>query len=121
MRIVATLAALVVAGATGSLVAAGCGTATSGAEGISCTEQSDCNTGLACLPYLQINQEDGGCMMLATSCLQKCTTDEDCANLALGFVCMTACGGTPVCEPPMILPSDAGAVDAMSPVDAPGQ
>jgi hypothetical protein len=126
MRIVATLTALAVAGAIGSFVAAGCGPVTSGTEGVSCTQQSDCNTGLTCLPYLQINETDGGCAALGTVCLQKCATDEDCANVASGFTCMTACGGTPVCEPPMFYDdalvvgpgSDASSVDGANPTDA---
>jgi len=115
------LGALAVAGVIASLVAAGCSPVTSGSEGVSCTEQSDCNSGLTCLPYLQVNA-DGGCASLATACLQKCETNEDCANLAPGFACMTSCGGAFVCEPEMVLPdTDAGAVfdaDAGSPVDA---
>jgi hypothetical protein len=123
MRISAALAAIAVTGVIASLVAAGCSPVSSGAEGVSCTEQSDCNSGLTCLPYLQINA-DGGCASLATACLQKCETNEDCANLAPGFACMTSCGGTFACEPEMIFTdtdTDAGAVadaDAGSPRDA---
>ena len=121
MRILAPLAAIAVAGAIGSLIAAGCGPATSGAEGVSCTEQSDCSSGLTCLPYLQVNA-DGGCTSLASACLQKCETNEDCVNLPLGFACMTSCGGMFVCEPEMVFTdTDAGAVvdaDAGSPADA---
>lgn len=120
MRIFATLAAIATAGAIGSLLAEGCSPVTSGAEGVSCTDQSDCNTGLTCLPYLQINA-DGGCASLATACLQKCAMNEDCVNY-LGFTCMTSCGGTPVCEPEMIFTDmDASAppdADAGSPADA---
>jgi hypothetical protein len=123
MRIVPTLVAVAVAGAIGSLIAAGCGPITSGAEGISCTDQSDCASGYLCLPYFQIG--DAGCASIGTSCLQKCATDEDCANLQLGFTCMTACGGTFVCEPPMIFGDAAVAVDASATdaafVDAQGQ
>jgi hypothetical protein len=123
MRIAATLTALLAAGTITSFVAAGCGNTTSGAEGISCTEQSDCSSGLTCLPYFQA--DDGGCTNLGTLCLQTCANDEDCANLALGFVCVTACGGTPVCEPPMFFSeasTDAPPVtDATGPVDAQGQ
>jgi hypothetical protein len=121
MRIVATIIALAVAGVTGSFIAAGCGPVTSGAEGISCTDQSDCASGYTCLPYIQIDPEGGACATLSTLCLQKCTTDEDCANLALGFTCMTACGGTPVCELPMNAPDASGAVEAAVPLDAKGQ
>jgi hypothetical protein len=127
MRIVATIAALVVVGTLGSVIGAGCSPTTSGSEGVSCTEQSDCTSGLQCVPYLQINEVDGGCSILSSECLQTCATDEDCANVAFGFTCMTQCGGTPVCEPPMTIPSDASpsidaaAADAATPVDAQGQ
>jgi hypothetical protein len=123
MRFFAILAATAAAGGIASLVAVGCGPVSSGAEGVSCTEQSDCSSGLTCLPFLQVNA-DGGCASLATACLQKCETDEDCANLMPGFACMTSCEGTFVCEPEMIstdTDTDAGAVvdaDAGSPMDA---
>jgi hypothetical protein len=128
MRIAVILFALATAGVIGTFMAAGCGPVTSGAQGVSCTDQSDCINGLECLPIIQIT--DAGCQTLSSACQQKCTTDQDCVNSGADFTCLTECGGTPVCEPQMIFgdasflltdaSAEAAAADAGSPVDAGG-
>jgi hypothetical protein len=98
-------AALVAAGCS-----AGCGSTSGGAEGLSCAVDSDCFSGLACLPYMVTT--DGGCASLGNECLQRCQTNSDCASgpsVGLGLVCQTACGAKPACEAAQL---STGATDA---------
>jgi hypothetical protein len=129
MRFAVVLFALAAAGVIGSSMAAGCGPVTSGVQGVSCTDQSDCSDGLECLPIIQIT--DAGCQTLSSACQQKCTTNQDCVNSGADFTCLTECGGTAVCEPQMIFgdasflfadaTAEAGPVDAGGVLDAQGQ
>lgn len=87
------------------LYGAGCGDATSGAEGIVCDTDSDCMGGLRCLNYWVV--VDGGCASEGTLCVQLCQTDSDCATGAsagLGLTCFSSCGGTATCEAPVASP-----------------
>jgi hypothetical protein len=80
---------------------AGCGPAASGAEGISCAVDSDCYSGLKCLPYFVTATADGGCVSIGDECLQPCQVDSDCASgvsAGLGLMCQTICGTMPACE-----------------------
>jgi hypothetical protein len=89
---------------------AGCGSASGGAEGLSCSVDSDCFSDLACLPYMVTT--DGGCASLGNECLQRCQASSDCASgpsAGLGLVCQTACGTEPVCEGAQV---STGATDA---------
>jgi hypothetical protein len=102
-----TLAAATVLAAT---YCAGCSSTSGGAEGLSCSVDSDCFNGLACLPYMV--SADGGCASLGNECLQPCQADSDCAtgpSIGLGLVCQTACGTKPACEqaPPSSSTTDA--------------
>jgi hypothetical protein len=88
--------------ALGSAVAmaiGGCGPTTSGIQGISCKVNTDCNSGLSCLTvYVEADAgEDAGCTSAGAECLQPCKTNSDCTEQ--GYVCFTACGGTPACLP----------------------
>lgn len=78
---------------------ASCGSTSGGAEGLACSVDSDCLSGLACLPY--VVTMDGGCASLGNECLQRCQANSDCASgpsIGLGLVCQTACGTEPACE-----------------------
>jgi hypothetical protein len=91
---------------------ASCSSTSGGAEGLSCSVDSDCFNGLECLPYM-VNA-DGGCASLGNECLQPCQTDSDCAtgpSIGLGLVCQTACGTKPACEQ---APPSNGTTDAAS-------
>jgi hypothetical protein len=82
----------------------GCGQTTSGVEGITCESDSDCNSGLKCLPYEVFADGgdggggDAGCVADGNECLMPCTTNADCASVGAGVVCLTSCGGTSACE-----------------------
>ncbi len=82
-----------------AMIVGGCGNTTSGIEGISCTAQSDCNSGLSCLDYYTEGDSgvEAGCSSVGKVCLQPCTTSSDCT--IEGYVCFTACGGAPACLP----------------------
>ncbi len=93
---------------------ASCGSTSAGVEGLSCSVDGDCFSGLACLPYMVTT--DGGCASLGSECLQPCQTNSDCASgpsTGLGLVCQTACGAKPACEtaPLSTLATDAATVD----------
>jgi hypothetical protein len=92
---------------------AGCGSTSGGAEGLSCTVDSDCFTGLECLAYMV--SADGGCASLGNQCLQPCQVDSDCATGPstglVGLFCQTACGTKPACE---YTPVSSGTADAAS-------
>jgi hypothetical protein len=94
-----------------AIVIGGCGPNTSGIQGISCTADSDCNSGLSCLNSLVEADagEDAGCTSIGSQCLQPCHTNSDCTEQ--GYFCFTACGGTPACLP--VVPGMDAAVDAM--------
>jgi hypothetical protein len=85
-----------------ALSAGGCGSTTSGLEGISCSTDSDCNSGLKCLPYRVYGEagvpSDGGCPSIGNECLAPCNEDSDCTSQGPGLVCLSGCGGTSVCE-----------------------
>ena len=83
-------------------ILAACGPKTSGLEGISCSADSDCGTGLKCLAYAIMvdGGADGGCTSLGKVCVQPCTTDNDCGSLDAGFTCSAGCNASSVCQPP---------------------
>jgi len=85
-------------GLAAALAIVGCGQTTTGAQGISCRVNSDCNSGLTCAGlYEAEGGSDGGCGSVGSVCLQSCRTSADCTEA--GYVCSTPCGGTPVCLP----------------------
>lgn len=95
-----------VVGALSLFAAGGCGETTSGIEGISCTQDSDCNSGLKCLPYEGFTDggggNDAGCASSGSECLAPCTTNADCTAAGPGLICFASCGaGT--CEAPGVL------------------
>jgi hypothetical protein len=72
-----------------------------GPPGVSCSQDSDCEVGLECLPF-EVPPDsgtDGGCSSPGQECLLPCQTTPDCATGGVGLVCFAACGGTPACEP----------------------
>jgi hypothetical protein len=78
----------------------GCGPTLAGIEGVACNGDSDCNTGLACLPYHvhgDAGGTDAGCASLGNKCLRPCRVDADCRE-GPGLTCVTFCGGTGACE-----------------------
>jgi hypothetical protein len=88
--------------------AGGCEPVTPGIEGISCTSDDNCNAGLKCLYYLQLGAGlDGGCSASGRLCLHPCQVDTDCQGYGEGVACLTACGGSPACEPIMVLDASA--------------
>jgi hypothetical protein len=93
-----------------------CGS-TSGVEGISCSSDSDCNAGLACLPYMML--EDGGCTSSGNECLQRCKVDSDCAPMGVGLICFSSCGSQFVCEASAVLEGGAPTLEG-GPVGAAG-
>ncbi len=98
--------ALVLAAALVGAAGLRCGETTSGDEGISCTADGDCMSGLRCLPFMVTSGT--GCTSPGLECLQPCESDADCANLNGGFACLRSCPGTAACEPEMAS-IDAGA------------
>jgi hypothetical protein len=82
-----------------AMVVFACGPTTSGIEGISCTSDSDCNTGLKCLAYYPAPDSgaDGGCTQYGSVCLEPCTTASDCTQQ--GDVCAMGCAGPLACIP----------------------
>jgi|HubBroStandDraft_1064217.scaffolds.fasta_scaffold435884_2 hypothetical protein len=105
----ARLAAAVLAAGYG----AGCSSPSGGAEGLSCSVDSDCFNGLECLPYMM--SAEGGCASLGNQCLQPCQTDSDCttgpSTGLIGLFCQTTCGAKPACEQ---APLSSGTADAAS-------
>jgi hypothetical protein len=85
-----------------ALSPSGCGATTSGVEGITCSTDGDCNSGLKCLPYQVYGDaavpSDGGCPSTGNECLAPCKSDSDCTSQGPGLVCFSACGGTAACE-----------------------
>jgi hypothetical protein len=105
--------ALALAMAFATLPESACGPKSSGIAGISCSQDSDCNAGLACLDF-EVPSDggaDAGCSSLGKECLQPCGTTLDCATGGPGLVCFASCGGTPACEPAGFdgIPGDADA------------
>ncbi|HSY25638.1 MAG TPA: hypothetical protein VK841_26145 [Polyangiaceae bacterium] len=97
-----------------------CTPASSGLPYVSCTEDSDCNTGLRCLTN-SLPELDGGCTSVGMECVQPCSQDSECtATLGSGYACLQGpCGASiPICQPIVetdgasSLPSDASASDA---------
>jgi hypothetical protein len=80
-----------------------CAPATSGAEGITCTTDSNCGSGLKCLSFRYVDGgAEGGCSTAGQACLKPCQTNADCAPDDAGFgECITSCGGQAACEPAM--------------------
>jgi hypothetical protein len=95
----------------------GCGPRSSGIPGISCGQDSECNSGLQCLDFKVPSEAgaDAGCDSLGKECLQPCLTSADCAAGGVGLVCFASCGGTPACEPASY---DGIPADAEVPTDA---
>jgi len=87
--------AMVVAG---TITLTACGPTTSGVQGISCTSDSDCNSGLKCLAYYQVTDSgtDGGCDQFGSVCQQPCKSSSDCTEE--GYVCTSSCGDVTSCQ-----------------------
>jgi hypothetical protein len=101
--------AFALAGVLAGAILGACGSTTSGVEGISCTSDSDCNQGLACLPYMAF--EDGGCTPIANECLQRCQADSDCEPMGVGLICFSSCGSQSVCEASNVLEGGVSTVE----------
>jgi hypothetical protein len=83
----------------GALIA--CTPASSGLPYVSCTEDSDCNTGLRCLTN-SLPELDGGCTGVGMECVQPCSQDSECTTtLGPGYACLKGpCGASvPICQP----------------------
>jgi hypothetical protein len=90
---------------------AGCDAKSSGIEGISCAQDSDCNSALRCLDFEVPSDAgiDAGCTSIGKECLQPCVASTDCQADA-GLVCFASCGVAAACEPAGYegIPGDAG-------------
>jgi hypothetical protein len=129
--------------AVGLFAAGGCGPVSSGIEGVTCTQDSDCNPGLKCLAYEGFAEasaeggDEGGvgpsCANGGNECLVPCHTNDDCNAAAAGLICFTSCGAS-ACEAPGYLgvplveaggdgeaggDAEAGAESSVGTVDAP--
>jgi len=67
-----------------------------GGNGVGCSVDKDCATGLKCLPRPVSFTPDAGCAFANTECLSECTEDSQCASLGGNLHCFLACGG--ICE-----------------------
>jgi hypothetical protein len=111
------------AGRPASLMAAillsgmACSPATSGIQGIFCTADSDCNSGLKCLEFdpPPDGGTDAGCISSGKRCLTPCTTNAECANAGPGLTCVAGCTGVPACVPESdVVPLGDAASDAVT-------
>jgi len=84
-----------------------CGPNTSGLQGISCSSDSDCNSGLKCLAYYLETDSgaDGGCGQFGSVCQQPCKITSDCTEE--GFVCVSSCGDVAACQLASAVPDAA--------------
>lgn len=92
-----------------SMILSASGPTSSGEQGVTCTEDSNCGSGLRCLSET-LPSGDGGCYGIGSVCLLVCTTDADCAAaLSLGYVCtMGPCGAAVLACQPSSAPGDGG-------------
>jgi hypothetical protein len=100
-----------------------CGPGSSGLQGVSCTEDRDCGSGLRCLTE-SLPSTDGGCTGLGKECLTLCSTDTECTtSLGPGYACSSGpCGAdVPTCQALASSPEDSGgSLEATVPSDATG-
>jgi len=79
-----------------ALLLGACSPATSAQQGITCSDNSDCGPGLACLEFAVF--EDASCVAIGKECLAPCSENADCLAMGAGFTCY-GCGATLACEP----------------------
>ena len=99
--------------------AVACSPTSSGAQGVSCTQDTDCGPGLQCLSE-SLPSEDGGCTGVGMECLLLCSTDAECVgSLGAGFECSKGpCGaGTLACQPVAPAGDGGSGADARAPSD----
>ena len=72
----------------------GCSTSTLPASA-ACSASSDCDKGLMCLDFAQIN--GSACMNVGKQCTIACTDDASCASLGSAFRCFATCTADKVC------------------------
>jgi hypothetical protein len=101
-------------------LAIACAPVSSGLPGVSCTQSSDCGSGLQCLAD-SLPEDGGGCVSVGMECLKPCSSEEDCtATLGSGYFCSQGTCGASIatCQPEAEV--DAGPdADAASMSDAP--
>lgn len=78
-----------------SLVLAACSSPAEGDGrplGQACEADEDCEDGLACLDGGELADDNGAPVCRAARfCSQACATDDDCAEVAEGTICIDAC------------------------------
>jgi hypothetical protein len=96
-----------------SSVLVACGPISSGQQGVTCDENSDCGSGLQC--FSESLAEEGGCTSIGKVCLTLCSDDSDCDKaLGPGYTCSSGpCGASvPTCQVSATSTSDSGIPDA---------
>jgi hypothetical protein len=57
--------------------------------GAECAAASECESGLDCFDFAQIN--GGTCTVIARMCTKSCTKPADCSSLGALFTCFATC------------------------------